>query len=73
MQEDSPTDPPSAARWSLWIDRIHHHRLVQCSTSSTTTGSGYSRSPSRASGRPATSSRPRDLPGPDYEPLTPRR
>lgn len=23
------TKPPAPPRWSLWIDRIHHHRLVQ--------------------------------------------
>ena len=23
------TNPPAPSRWSLWIDRIHHHRLVE--------------------------------------------
>jgi hypothetical protein len=73
MQELTAPDPPSAPRWSLWIDRIHHHRLVQVLDIVDHDRIRLQPIPESSERPPSYLESASRLPGPDYEPLTPPR
>jgi hypothetical protein len=67
------TDPPAAQRWSLWIDRLHRHRLVQVLDNNDAERIRLQPIPESSERPPSYLESASRLLGPDYEPLTPRR